>query len=100
MTTDEELTAIERRKYPTSQDGDEPRRLPKGSIMRLLCCDCCLTHDILFEAHKNGDVTFEVHRMQGITGQQRRYNRGGLQDGCSGWKMIRIDSAKKGKSDA
>jgi len=86
-------------------DGDDVVII-SGDVLRLVCCDCGLTHDILVEcshdyAKENSverpgvKLTFVANKQS--TSQYRRHNHCALMcpQGARGWVMIRKTRLKE-----
>ncbi len=55
----------------TFRTDGEDFEIPLGEIYRLVCCDCGLTHDVIF-ASKNGKIIMRAQRNKRSTVQRRR----------------------------
>lgn len=65
--------------YDDVQD-NEPIEVKTGkNTLRLMCCDCCLVHDISVKVPKTGNkIIITVNRNNRATSQARRYHKDAL----------------------
>lgn len=71
------------------QDGESFTWNPRTTILRLVCCDCALMHELNFKVLPSGELKMTVTRLDRQTAQRRRRHKAGLFEPGGNWVIVR-----------